>query len=79
MDACASRGWVSISWPTIEIEPLSGARNPVIIRMVVLLPAPFGPNKPATCPVGSSKETFLTAWSDPNDFEISRTRIMGVS
>ena len=79
MGDLALSGWVWISCPTMEIEPWSGVRNPVIMRMVVLLPAPFGPNNPAICPSGSSKDTCLTALSEPNDFEISRTRIMRVS
>src|SRR5438105_3045695 len=35
--------------------PASGASRPMISRMVVDLPAPFGPRKPVTCPAGTSK------------------------
>ena len=63
----------------MEIDPVSGVKNPVIMRIVVLFPAPLGPRSPAICPAGSSKETLVTALSVENDFEISRTRIMCVS
>lgn len=38
------------SWLLIEIFPSEGGRMPVRIRMVVVLPAPFGPNKPTISP-----------------------------
>ena len=40
--------------------------KPVIIRMVVDLPAPFGPRKPSTSPRSTLKEMLLTANFGPN-------------
>src|SRR6516164_10511240 len=45
--------------------PAVGARNPVIIFIVVDLPAPFGPRKPSTSPFGTVKETSSTATRGP--------------
>ena len=47
--------------------PAEGGMNPVIIRMVVDLPAPFGPRKPSTSPRSTVNETPLTATFGPND------------
>jgi hypothetical protein len=41
---------------------VAGVR-PTMIRMVVDLPAPFGPRKPVTRPVAAVKETSSTAVS----------------
>ena len=41
--------------------PDVGGMNPVIIRMVVDFPAPFGPRKPSTSPFSTAKEMPLTA------------------
>ena len=38
-------------------RPAVGARKPVIIRIVVVLPAPFGPRKPKTSPSSTWNET----------------------
>ena len=35
------------------------------MRIVVVLPAPFGPRRPRTEPWGTSKVTSLTAWIPP--------------
>ena len=53
-----SRGRTSS--PPTAIRPLVAGRNAVIIRMVVLLPAPFGPRKPSTCPSGTKNEMSST-------------------
>ena len=42
-----------------------GATRPVIIRIVVVLPAPFGPRKPVTVPGSSSNETSSTTVRSP--------------
>src|SRR5882762_2063828 len=39
------------------------------MRMVVDLPAPFGPRKPTTCPRSTENETWSTAVTLPNRFE----------
>ena len=46
------------------------------IRMVVVLPAPLGPRKPTTSPLGTSKETSSTATVGPNRLVRFRTSIM---
>lgn len=40
--------------------PLSGFNNPLIILIVVVLPAPFGPKNPNISPRKTSKEISLT-------------------
>src|SRR5882724_11353888 len=47
------------------ICPESGAVMPIIMRMVLVLPAPFGPNSPKTPPCSMLKERSFTAtnWS----------------
>jgi hypothetical protein len=53
-----------------------GVTKPVIIRMVVDLPAPLGPKKPRTSPRPISKEIPSTARFAPKCFVNSRTLIM---
>src|SRR5258708_618665 len=47
---------------------------PTIIRMVVVLPAPFGPRKPKTRPALTSKLRSSTAVKSPKRFVTFRTR-----
>src|SRR5438094_7153696 len=55
-----------MSWPQITAVPLVGARKPVIIFIVVDLPAPLGPRNPSTSPSGTLNDTSSTAVSGPN-------------
>src|SRR5207253_11357376 len=48
------------------------------MRMVVDLPAPFGPRKPTTCPRSTAKETWSTAVTPPNCLETSLTDRKGI-
>ncbi len=48
--------------------PALGARKPVIIFMVVDLPAPFGPKNPSTSPAPTVNEMESTATSAPKRF-----------
>src|SRR5207247_1719766 len=57
----ASIGGSTISKPPTETLPSVGGMNPVIIRMVVDLPAPFGPRKPNTSPRSIENEIPSTA------------------
>jgi hypothetical protein len=41
---------VAMSWPATSTRPDVAAVNPAIIRMLVVLPAPFGPRKPRISP-----------------------------
>src|SRR5215210_2371059 len=72
----AGIGSSSMLKPPTEISPAEGGMNPVIIRMVVDLPAPFGPRKPSTSPFSTVKETPFTATFGPNAFCRLRTVIM---
>src|SRR3954471_23896987 len=58
--------------------------KPVIIRMVVDLPAPFGPRKPSTSPRSTANETPSTARLGPKAFTrlsilITATAYNGIS
>ena len=48
------------------MEPADGGMKPVIMRMVVDLPAPLGPRKPSTSPFSTVKLTWFTASFGPN-------------
>ena len=61
----ALMGSRSRSNPPMVMEPLVGRRIPVIMRIVVVLPAPFTPRKPKMPPVGTVIETSSTAVKDP--------------
>ena len=45
--------------------------TPAMIFIIVLLPAPFSPARPWISPAFSVKSTFRSAWTPPNDFEMS--------
>src|SRR5262245_45261154 len=55
------------SSPHTDTRPEVGGMKPVIMRMVVDLPAPFGPRKPSTSPFPTSNETPSTASFGPKD------------
>src|SRR5439155_19631700 len=57
--------------------PEVGARKPVIIFIVVDLPAPFGPRKPSTSPRGTVNEMSSTALSGPKC--LTRCRISSIA
>src|SRR5580700_12087480 len=46
--------------------PASGASRPTTTRMVVDLPAPFGPTKPVTWPGPAVNVIPSSAWVEPN-------------
>ena len=48
--------------------PASGAESPTTIRIVVVLPAPFGPRNPVTVPGSQRNETSLTTVRPPRRF-----------
>ena len=52
--------------PAIRAEPCVGATKPVRSRIVVVLPAPLGPRKATTCPLGIVNVTSRTARNGPN-------------
>ena len=51
--------------PKTVPAPAVGLTNPKSIRMVVVLPAPFGPTKPQIVPRGTSNEIWSTAFLSP--------------
>src|SRR3979411_2153996 len=51
--------------PTLTLPEVAGMK-PVIMRMVVDLPAPFGPRKPSTSPRATLNEMPSTARFAPN-------------
>ena len=42
------------TWPNTDACPSVGASRPMIICSRVVLPAPFGPTRPAIAPAGTS-------------------------
>ena len=67
-NAPTSRSGLRISWyslPPILTDPASGRSSPSIIRIVVDLPAPFGPRNPVTVPGRTSKLRSSTAVVGP--------------
>ena len=62
--------------PPTKTSPAEGGMNPVIMRIVVDLPAPFGPRKPRTSPISTLNDTPFTAVVAPNDFRRFRTSII---
>ena len=51
--------------PGLMALPDVGGRKPVSIRMVVVLPAPFGPRNPVTWPGLATNEMSFTAVTEP--------------
>src|SRR3954451_19134316 len=66
MSRLASIGDSTTSKPPTVTFPEVGGMKPVTMRMVVDLPAPFGPRKPSTSPRSTVKETPSTARLAPN-------------
>src|SRR5205823_13548820 len=56
-----------------SMVPASGRKMPVIIRMVVVFPAPFRPRSPVMVPRRTENETPSTARTAPNVLTTSRT------
>src|SRR6516225_4771975 len=73
----AAIGCVVMSYPHTIAVPAVGARKPVIIFIVVDLPAPLGPRKPSTSPRGTVKEMSSTAFSGPKC--LARCRISSIA
>src|SRR5689334_4222122 len=64
-EALAASGACARSWPLMVIRPLVGLSRPAMMRMVVVLPAPFGPRKPWISPGATERLTPSTAVKDP--------------
>ena len=61
MSARTASGSRRTSWPATRAVPLVGRLSVVIMRTVVVLPAPLGPSSPRTVPCGTEKLTSSTA------------------
>src|SRR4249920_2522521 len=68
--------WLLMSKPTTVPEPPLGSRMPHSMRMVVDLPAPFGPSTPKISPRLTCSDTSRTATSDPNLRDSERVSMM---
>src|SRR5688500_9255603 len=79
MRRLASSGWVWISNPATRAVPALGRRKPVIIFMLVDLPAPLGPRKPSTSPAATWKLRLSTARLVPKRLLRPTTSIMASS
>src|SRR5262252_5627124 len=60
----------------MSAEPADGASRPMIKRIVVDFPEPFGPRKPVTVPGGMSKFRLSTASVPPYRLVSLRIEIM---
>src|SRR6266436_9400481 len=69
-------GFSIMSKPPTLTVPEVGGMNPVIIRIEVDFPAPFGPRKPSTSPRSTENDTPSTARFGPNVFTKFSTLIM---
>src|SRR3954470_4720411 len=63
------------SCPSTETSPASRGRRPSRISTVVVFPAPFGPSRPKTWPLSTSKSRPRTASRGPYDLVRSRTEM----
>src|SRR5471032_504624 len=61
------------SLPSHSIDPASGMKMPVIMRIVVVFQAPLRPRRPVIVPRRIEKETPSTARTSPNVLTTSRT------
>ena len=62
----------------MEISPESGKRMDMIIRIEVVLPAPFGPMNPYSPPRGTARSRLSTATIRPNVL-VTPVKLMAVS
>src|SRR4051794_33504030 len=58
-------GTAAYGRPSTSAVPDVAGTSPVIIRIVVVLPAPFGPRNPVTVPGSSVKDTSSTTVRAP--------------
>src|SRR5712691_220562 len=64
--------WVAMSKPNTRPWPLVGVMMPHSMRMVVVLPEPFGPRKANTSPSRTSSDSRSTAVNSPYTLVRSR-------
>src|SRR3954447_19300805 len=61
-----------------RIVPSSGSSSPAIMRSVVVLPQPLGPNKVSISPCSAERSIALTAACSPNLLVKRRSSISGM-
>src|SRR5690349_25059666 len=71
-------GRPAISWPSKQIRPASGRRNPLTRLNSVVLPAPFGPMSAVIEPRLTSKPALSTACRPPKRFRTPSTTRIGL-
>src|SRR6185503_14549820 len=71
--SCCTTGFSPLS----SSVPLVGCSRVVSMRIVVVLPAPFGPRKAKISPLATSNEMSSTAVKSPNFLTTCCTRITG--
>ena len=59
-------GWSAVSVPNTVTRPSAGFSKVVIMRMVVVLPAPLGPSSPNVSPGSILRSRWSTATWPPN-------------
>ena len=65
--ACfTATAFLSMGCPSNITVPVSGINKPVIMRISVVFPAPFGPKSPRKVPSFISMDTPSTAVTVPN-------------
>src|SRR6185369_6774463 len=77
-EALAASAWVARSRPSMRTRPEVGLSSPAMIRIVVVLPAPFGPRKPWISPGATSRLTPSTAVKPPYFLTRLSTRIIAL-
>src|SRR6202012_3498017 len=68
-----------MSWPSTMARPTVGTTRPMIIAMVVVLPAPLPPSRPTVQPFGTTKFTSSTAQCAPYFLQRSSTAMAGAT
>src|SRR5688572_27341487 len=76
MTLFARTGSARTSMPLTRTVPAVGRERPAMMRMVVVLPAPFGPRKPKISPAAASRVSRSTAVKSPYLFVRSRISII---
>src|SRR5690242_8941374 len=72
LSGCRSAGY---GCPPMSAVPSSAASRPRMTRIVVDLPAPFGPTKPVTWPARTANDIPSSAWAGPNRLRSPATSI----
>jgi hypothetical protein len=62
--------------PATSTRPLVGGKNPARVRMIVVLPEPFGPSRPIASPASAWNDTPRTASVRPKTLVRSATAII---